>query len=1119
MPSRKSPSPPPESEEESPQPDEVEESDKEAQSESLNEEGQESEGSEASSPAEEEENSDRENELELVREERDLREKALRQKRRLEVAPVPKPTPPRPKPTPLQSRPPPPQPALQLSYLSTSAFELCLREEADRRQLTRALSVYEMAPGSEPLGTERPVYKAEWVVKEYTRSAAGLDQSGDVRRGPVLSRTLDYLFTNILDVDRSNPGHYTNPPHSSQHRFIDIYRFISNRARAVTKDYKIAGETGTARYIQDLERIARFHILSEAEGLNYLQMEEESLRFEAALNFKRLENILISLEEAYRQVPGDHANEAEFIAYKLLMRIDNQRLVQKWIKDSGDGLRRHPLVALAEQAVRYYHTDNYSAFFSLLSQAPFLLAALLTLSFDKMRLHALLAMQQSYSESDVIPLEAFQSWLGFSDQEETEEYLSFRGLEAMEGGVRLKGVELNEEKFLPSAAPTNVIEKLKGARWTVVHEAPLLKALPPAPQELPRPPRPVRPVEPPKHVLAPTVVPKPVETIQPVVPPKPIKPVEIPQAPKPAEPAAPTRPIVLEKPKPKPPPTNEFRFPVHDSDYLELADSHEEQAEMRVSLKRYRRAVRSESQRQVEKCRLSILFYRFGHWKGIVEVKKARKAVEEEMEREVVCFRERLTDQVIDDFLPRPNRTAPPRLQPAVQDQSLLVAMRAAGHRHFKVSLLSFGVPPLDKLMDSSLLQWLPALQQAGLCLNTDVDNLEGSQVVFLLLRDGDLGAIDFARLPPCALYVLWVCDLPGLSEPDLMETLGLNRSHFLTVDIMTVDPLYIESSPSTDTRLQDLILAPISTLIKETETKTLVGLKLLRVGDIAAVYEAALDSLDEGLKQKLQKPSLAAGNYWVQVINAMHREVIARLDEVYATVLPSSEILADLGITDFRRTVKDYKPLRCVVDRLQLPLLPSARDFTFGREEAEAFLLDYAYTGVSLCEELLPGSSQAFLYELQTAFSASPVQVTTAGLQVPWADYFLSLLTHQLTALSYFDGQVYICGQINVKVQDITEEKKLEVESLNDVVKDYYHVDFYSPNRTLFPELTDAFHRTQQLPVAAQVRRSSPRPEKRPRPASPPRLHVKPDIISELKKAKRQREGVQELLSKRPNL
>lgn len=1139
IPSRKSPSPPPqESEEEISEPGEEsdnEESNAESQSQDDEEKEASSEGAEVSSQGEaneegeeeagEEENSDRETELGLVREERDLREKALRQKRRLQIANAPKPAPtPRPKPplrsAPVQPRSLPVTPSLQLPYLTTSPFELCLREEADRRQLTRALSVYEMAPGSDPLGTERPGYKAEWVVKEYTRSAAGLDQSGDVRRGPVLSRTLDYLFTNILDVDRSNPGKYTDPPHSSEHRFIDIYRFVSNRARAVTKDYKIAGETGTARYVQDLERIARFHILSEAEGLNYLLMEEESLRFEAALNFKRLENILISLEEAYRQVPGEHQNEAEFVAYKLLMRIENQRLVQKWIKDSGERLQAHPLLTLAQQAVRYYHTDNYCAFFSLLPQAPFLVAALLTLSFDKMRIQALRAMQQSYSDSDVIPLEAFQRWLGFNDLEETAEYLSFRGLEPENNGVRMKGVEMNEEKFVPSAAPRNVIEKLKGARWNVVHEAPILESSAAIQQKIPRPARPPRVVEPPKPIAPPTVTPKRVEIELPIIPSKPVRPIEISQPPKPADPPAPIRPaVVAAKPKPKPLPSNQFRFPVHDSDYLELADSHEEQAEMQITLRRYRKAVRSESQRQTEKCRLSILFYRFGHWKGIVEVKKARMAVEEEMTREVIRFRERITDQVIDDFLPKPDRTAPPQPKQTHNSQPLLEAMQAGGHSRFKASLLSFGVAPLDKLLDSTILRWLPALQQAGLYVNTDVENLVGSQVIFLLLRDGDLGSVDFVRLPPCALFILWVCDLPGLSEANLMETLDLNSSHFLTVDIMTVDPIYIEASPSLDTRLEDLILKPLSTLIRETEPTILEGLHLLKVREITAVYEATLEGLVFDLKQKLLKSGLAAGNYWVQVINAMHREVIAHLDEVYAAVFPSPEALSDLGVCDFSGTVKDYKPLRCVIDRLQLPLLPSARDFAYGREEAEAFLLDYAFQAVSLCEELLPGSSQAFLYQLQSVFSASPVQVVSAGLQVPWADFFLSVLTHQLTSLSYFDGKVYLRIPITVNHKDIVDEQMLEIESMNEIVKEHYHVDYYSPTRTLFPELTSSFHRTEQPVAAAAVRRTSPRPEKRPRPPSPPQLRVKPDIISELKRSKRQREGVQELLGKRSNL
>ena len=240
-------------------------------------------------------------------------------------------------------------------------FLMCSQAEADMRQSLNTLSLFEMAencPGR---------YDPCKVVKEYCR---GEDTWPYIRTPEVLSRTLDYLFEHTLEGSG----------------FLQRYAFLSDRFRAVEKDYRVTNTA--AEGVRDLERIARFHILSAGEGLGYKEFERE-------LNWKRLEDLLELLEEVY--VQQICPSQGEFAAYRLLFCLDNPASVYILMKKSDIGVRADPLFRLAIRAVGYYYTNNYVGLARLAASAPHLTQVLLFHQLCKIDILSL--MRSSYRGS------------------------------------------------------------------------------------------------------------------------------------------------------------------------------------------------------------------------------------------------------------------------------------------------------------------------------------------------------------------------------------------------------------------------------------------------------------------------------------------------------------------------------------------------------------------------------------------------------------------------------------------------------------------------------------------------------------------------------------------------
>ncbi|KAH9172536.1 SAC3/GANP/Nin1/mts3/eIF-3 p25 family-domain-containing protein [Lactarius sanguifluus] len=134
----------------------------------------------------------------------------------------------------------------------------------------------------------------------------------DLRPPPVLKRTLDYLFRQLLPTEGFSP----------------TFDFIRDRSRSVRNDFTMQHETGSLA-IECHERCARFHILA-------LHFERDQ---------QQLMNTLQSLKEFYEDQRGryESPNELEMRIYHRLIHIRDQR---ERHDDISPAILNHPVFLL-----------------------------------------------------------------------------------------------------------------------------------------------------------------------------------------------------------------------------------------------------------------------------------------------------------------------------------------------------------------------------------------------------------------------------------------------------------------------------------------------------------------------------------------------------------------------------------------------------------------------------------------------------------------------------------------------------------------------------------------------------------------------------------------------------
>ncbi|CAG9313288.1 unnamed protein product [Blepharisma stoltei] len=329
---------------------------------------------------------------------------------------------------------------------------MCSDEEARQRIQANVIHLFELAPGTD---ISRGKVKAHrpWLVKKYVRNC----ENDSIRDPETLDKTLDYLFNNILFLETNgNPMNYSLPRGKIVHTYEEIYDFLSDRLRAIAKDYKILGENTSDLYIKNHERMAKFYIMSSSRACYYEG-------FDIFLNDERCRDILSSLIEGYkerRKLNIHSENEAEFVAYKILIDMDKPIEVVTILKEISRDLLNREILQLAVNIFFAYWEDNYSAFFRLVKNSSYWISCACYKFFESVRVSAMEIMKIAFRE---IYLDEFIDALWFSSTEEACEFLNIKGIRIKwnenKAEVCMKGIGILQNSYKPKIAISNIENK------------------------------------------------------------------------------------------------------------------------------------------------------------------------------------------------------------------------------------------------------------------------------------------------------------------------------------------------------------------------------------------------------------------------------------------------------------------------------------------------------------------------------------------------------------------------------------------------------------------------------------------------------------------------------------
>ncbi|XP_005375988.1 PREDICTED: germinal-center associated nuclear protein isoform X1 [Chinchilla lanigera] len=341
--------------------------------------------------------------------------------------------------------------------------DMCPEKERYMRETRSQLSVFEVVPGTDQVDHAL-------AVKEYSRSSADQEEPlpHELRPSAVLSRTMDYLVTQIMDQKEGSPR--------------DWYDFVWNRTRGIRKDI-------TQQHLCDpmtvslIEKCTRFHI-----HCAHFMCEEPMSSFDAKINNENMTKCLQSLKEMYQDLRGRGvfcASEAEFQGYNVLLNLNKGDILRE-VQQFHPDVRNSPEVHFAVQAFAALNSNNFVRFFKLVQSASYLSACLLHCYFHQIRKDALRALSIAYTvstqRSTAFPLDGVVRMLLFRDSEEATDFLNCHGLTVSEGCVELNRSAFLEPEGLSKARKSVFItRKLTVSVGEVVNGGPL----PPVPRHTP----------------------------------------------------------------------------------------------------------------------------------------------------------------------------------------------------------------------------------------------------------------------------------------------------------------------------------------------------------------------------------------------------------------------------------------------------------------------------------------------------------------------------------------------------------------------------------------------------------------------------------------------------------
>ncbi|XP_052421100.1 germinal-center associated nuclear protein-like [Carassius gibelio] len=318
--------------------------------------------------------------------------------------------------------------------------DMCPEKERYMRETRNQLSVFEVIPD-----TEKVDHFA--AIKEYSRSSADQEEPlpHELRPLPVLSLTMDYLVTQIMDQGEGS--------------YRDWYDFVWNRTRGIRKDI-------TQQHLCDpetvslIEKCTRFHI----HCAHHL-CQEPMMSFDAKINNENMTKCLQSLKEMYQDLATKEVycpNEAEFRQYNVLLKLndgDILREVQQFRKE----VRESREVDFAVQACAALNSNNFVRFFKLVSAASYLSSCILHRYFNQVRSKALKILNVAFTvgsqRSTIFPVEDFVRMLMFRNAAEATDFIQQFGLTISDGMVELSRTAYQEPDFSLPQKKSMVIER------------------------------------------------------------------------------------------------------------------------------------------------------------------------------------------------------------------------------------------------------------------------------------------------------------------------------------------------------------------------------------------------------------------------------------------------------------------------------------------------------------------------------------------------------------------------------------------------------------------------------------------------------------------------------------
>lgn len=333
--------------------------------------------------------------------------------------------------------------------------DMCPEKERYMRETRNQLSVFEVVPDTEKVDH----YAA---IKEYSRSSADQEEPlpHELRPLPVLSMTMDYLVTQIMDQGEGNCR--------------DWYDFVWNRTRGIRKDI-------TQQHLCDpetvslIEKCTRFHI----HCAHHL-CQEPMMSFDAKINNENMTKCLQSLKEMYQDLATKEVycpKEAEFRQYNVLVKLndgDILREVQQFRKE----IRESPEVTFAVQVFAALNSNNFVRFFKLVSAASYLSSCILHRYFNQVRRQALKILNVAFTvgsqRSTIFPVEDFVRMLMFRNATEATEFIQQYGLTVSDGMVELSRTAYQEPDYsLPQKKSVAIEKKRTVLIGEVVNGGPL----------------------------------------------------------------------------------------------------------------------------------------------------------------------------------------------------------------------------------------------------------------------------------------------------------------------------------------------------------------------------------------------------------------------------------------------------------------------------------------------------------------------------------------------------------------------------------------------------------------------------------------------------------------------